>query len=264
MTRPAKAVFFCKDLKRFIQSNSFFQGSSNDNCHCSRLFGGAKLFFISAASPGFLCHHIFCLHMAKKLFVHFLGKRSLHCNEMFPFKSVFHCFLHCFFCGKHTKKAPALIIGYFHVRRKFLASGGDEDISFLIFQIVRRLLNVLYPHCIAVFHGSFPQHPHIRNALFLTHFLYIFCHFHGKRMGGVNDKLCLAPVSQFPHSLHIQSAGENVDIFPVLHLLFSILCRRKDIYFRCMSPKKFRYFPPLCRSCKNHNTSHFHIPLVLS
>ena len=246
-----ETIFLRKHEKDFLQGKPSLLGSADDHGNGSGLSGRLHLLLKTADLAGVLCHQIARFHVGQKLLVHALRKRPLHGNEVLSLKSFLHRVLHRLFCGEHPQETSPPVIRDLGVGIQLFAARGDQDIALLVRQVGSGLPDILHPHGILAAGGSFPQYPHTGNVRLLTHGPDVLGHLHGKRVGGVNDKLRLASSCQLAHACHIQPAGQDMDVFPILHKFFAILSGRTHIHLRRMPPEVFRDLSPLSRTCKN-------------
>ena len=162
--------------------------------------------------------------------IHFLRKRSLHSNQMFPLKPKPDTVLHRFPRRQNPSKTSLFIIGDGSILFQFLTSRRNQNIPLRFLQIFHRLLHSTRPNDLSGLYREClftlpPQTPQILRPRILTCFTNIPCHKNRKRMSRINHKLNLFfPNKRFNLPL-IHSSNKSLYIITIIQTRFTI--------FRC-------------------------------
>ena len=149
-----------------------------------------------------------------------------------------------------SRKAALFILRKLCIFYQFLASGGNQDLSFCILQIFHRIFNRLRPdHPIRFIRHCFHLLPQATQILHTGDFAgspYLPSHKLCEWMGCIDHQIDLLFLYHLCHLLLIHTPKKDFRILMLSGTFFSIFGCGTDINFYISSIQKFRNPPSLC------------------
>ena len=189
MRLVCKTKFFCQHASALSRRNPRITGrSSNDHRNCSAGNGRLDFFREAPGFAGILCNKITAVILSQHCPVHFLGKGSLHGNEIFPLKAQLPAGFYNRRKGQHSCKNPFLVVRNFCKCFQFLTSCGKKNFPLCFFQIPDSSLCAFYINRLLML-TVVSQHPYAGNFCIAAGCTDILRHLRRIGMSGIQYKL---------------------------------------------------------------------------